>query len=84
MGLIRFIQAHNRNKELRKTRELEEQKLAVMENKELNEVRDSVQLENREMNKLGNDDAVNMLNIRYAIGEITEAEYEKMKKKLEG
>ena len=83
MGLIRFIQAHNRNKELRKTRELEEQKLAVMENKELNEVRDSVQLENREMNKLGNDDAVNMLNIRYAIGEITEEEYEQMKKDLE-
>jgi uncharacterized membrane protein len=83
MGLIRFIQAHNRNKELRKTRELEEQKLAVMENKELNEVRDSVQLENREMNKLGNDDAVNMLNIRYAIGEITEGEYEQMKKDLE-
>ncbi len=51
MGLIRFIQAHNRNKELRKTRELEEQKLAVMENKELNEVRDSVQLENRERNE---------------------------------
>jgi len=83
MGLIRFIQAHNRNKELRKTRELEEQKLDVMENKELNEVRDSVQLENREMNKLGNDDAVNMLNIRYAIGEITEEEYEQMKKDLE-
>lgn len=38
MGLIRIVQSHNRNKELRKTRELEEQKLGVMQNR-LNEDR---------------------------------------------
>jgi len=30
------------------------------------------------------NDAMNILNIRYAKGEITEEEFEKMKKKLEG
>ena len=30
------------------------------------------------------DDAMNILNTRYVKGEITEEEYEKMKKKLEG
>ena len=52
MGLIRFVQEHNRNKELRKTRELEEQNLAVMENWELNGKSNRSQLENQEMRNL--------------------------------
>ena len=87
MGLIRFIQAHNRNKELRKTRELEDQKLAVIENWELNGKSNRAQLENQEMNKSTCDEtnkAIQHLKMRYAIDEITEEEYEKMRKKLEG
>ena len=86
MGLIRFVQEHNRNKELRKTRELEEQKLAVMENWELNGKSNRAQLENQEMNKSTSDEtnkAIQHLKMRYAIDEITDEEYEKMMNKLE-
>jgi len=86
MGLIRFVQAHNKNKELRKTRELEEQNLAVMENWELNGKSNRAQLENQKMNKSTSDEtnkAIQHLKMRYAIDEITEEEYEKMKNKLE-
>lgn len=86
MGLIRFVQAHNKNKELRKTRELEEQNLAVIENWELNGKSNRAQLENQKMNKSTSDEtnkAIQHLKMRYAIDEITEEEYEKMKNKLE-
>ena len=86
MGLIRFIQAHNRNKELRNARELEEQKLDAMDNWEFNGKSNRAQLGNREMNKSTSDEtnkAIQHLKMRYAIDEITEEEYENMKKKLE-
>ena len=62
MGLIRFVQAHNRNKELRKTRELEEQKLSVMEHGELNNVRDRLSSEDRRCPNCGRSIP---LNARY-------------------
>ena len=86
MGLIRFVQVHNRNKELKKTRESEEQKLAVMENWELNGKSNRAQLENQEMSKSTCDEtnkAIQHLKMRYAIDEITDEEYEKMMNKLE-
>jgi len=87
LGLIRFVQAHNRNKESRKARELAEQKLDVMEDWEFNGKSNRAQLRNREMNKSTSDEtnnAIQHLKMRYVIDEITEEEYEKMKKKLEG
>ncbi|MCK5259088.1 MAG: hypothetical protein KAJ69_06160 [Thermoplasmatales archaeon] len=40
MGLIRFVQAHNRNKELKGMRQLKEQELAIIENKEISDIVD--------------------------------------------
>jgi len=73
MGLIRFVQAHNRNKELKEMIKLKEQELAVIENKEISDVREEIK-----------NDEYEVLRMRFAKGEITEEEYEKMKKKLEG
>ena len=39
MGIIRFIQAHNRNKELKGMRRLKEQELDVLERRDLSRVR---------------------------------------------
>jgi|APFre7841882654_1041346.scaffolds.fasta_scaffold08638_6 hypothetical protein len=39
MGLIRFVQTHNRNKELKNMRKLKEQELDVLEHKELDEMK---------------------------------------------
>ena len=86
MGLIRFIQAHNRNKELRNARELEEQKLDAMENWEFNGKSNRAQLGNREMNKSTSDEtnkAIQHLKMKYAIDEITEEEFEQMKRDIE-
>jgi hypothetical protein len=74
MGLIRFMQAHNRNKELKNTRQLKEQELDILEHKELNEVRKTSEAE---------DEAPNILRSRYAKGEITKEQYERKKKDLE-
>ena len=68
MGLIRFVQAHNRNKELKEMRKLKEQELAVMERKETSEVRNESKVDEYEI-----------LRMRYAKGEITEEEYTRMK-----
>ena len=86
MGLIRFVQAHNTNKELRKTRELEEQKLAVIENWELNGISNRAQLRNREINGIRScetNKAIQHIRMRYVIDEITEEEYKQMKKDIE-
>ena len=86
MGLIRFVQAHNRNKELRKARELEEQKLDAMENWEFNGKSNRAQLGNKEMNKSTSDEtnkAIQHLKMRYAIDEITEEEYDHFIQQLE-
>jgi len=40
MGLIRFVQARNRNKELKGMRQLKEQELAIIENKEISDIVD--------------------------------------------
>ena len=72
MGLIRFVQAHNRNKELKEMRKLKEQELAVIENKEISDVREEIK-----------NDEFEVLRMRFAKGEITEDEYDKMKKILE-
>lgn len=118
MGLIRFVQSHNRNKELKNMRKLKEQELDILEHKELNEVRkDSeaecdlcgklkntkymkvLHLDGEELflcEKCGNqvtgkskkiseteDDALKVLKLRYAKGEITKEDYEQMKKDIE-
>lgn len=72
MGLIRFIQAHNRNEELKNMRQLKEQELAVIENKELNEVSSNLET-----------DEYKILRNRFAKGEISQEEYEKMKEILD-
>ena len=72
MGLIRFAQAHNRNKELKNMRRLKEQELAVLEHKEINETKKGSEL-----------DAKEIIKIRYAKGEITKEQYEKMKRDFE-
>ena len=72
MGLIRFVQAHNRNKELKEMIKLKEQELAVIENKEISDVREEIK-----------NDEYEVLRMRFAKGEITEEEYDKMKKILE-
>lgn len=72
MGLIRFVQAHNRNKELKNMRQLKEQELAVIENKELNDVSSNLET-----------DEYKILRNRFAKGEISQEEYEKMKEILD-
>ncbi len=39
MGIIRFIQAHNRNKQLKGMRQLKEQELDILEQRELRDIR---------------------------------------------
>ena len=134
MGLIRFVQAHNRNKELKGMRRLKEQELDVLENREWNDTRkpfvsrtmnkykqrnkDSPMAECESCEDLFNteglevyyvdgkelylceecwkkvnektkeitkteDEAINVLRLRYAKSEITKEGFEQMKKDLE-
>ena len=72
MGLIRFAQAHNRNKVLKEMRKLKEQEPATLEQKELNDTKKESEI-----------DAKEIIKIRYGKGEITKEEYEEMKKDFE-
>ena len=72
MGLIRFVQAHNRNKELKGMRQLKEQELDVLENRERNQTETNIKL-----------DEYQILRKRYAKGEISSEEYDKMKEVLD-
>jgi len=134
MGLIRFIQAHNRNKELKGMRQLKEQELDVLENRERNDTRKSFDRrtmhEYKQINEESTmaecescedlfssdalevydvdgkelylceecgkkvvektkettkteDEALNVLRLRFAKGEITKEEFKQMKKDLE-
>jgi len=133
MGLIRFIQAHNRNKELKGMRQLKEQELDVLENREWNDTRKPSVSRNMNEHKQRNqdssmaecescedlfssdalevydvdgkelylceecwkkvnektkeitkteDEAIKVIKLRYAKGEITKEEFEEMKKNL--
>lgn len=63
MGLIRFIQAHNRNKEIKNIRRLKEQELDVLEHKEVNEVRKDSEAECELCGKLKNTRYMKVFNV---------------------
>ncbi len=49
MGLIRFIQTHNRNKELKNMRKLKEQELDILERKEISDVKKESEVNTKEI-----------------------------------
>jgi hypothetical protein len=112
MGLIRFIQDHNRNKELKGIRQAQEHKvyhssvdkycqrcgkpkgfeqfyLVTKGNKSLDvceRCADEIDNDDEGSNKkndMAEDEALKILKLRYAKGEITKEQFELMKKDLE-
>jgi len=63
MGLIRYTQAHNRNKELKNMRKLKEQELDILKRKEISDVKKESEIDPKEITKR-----------RYAKGEKTKKE----------
>jgi len=112
MGLIRFIQDHNRNVELKKMRQTQEKRvyhspvkeecqmcgkpkgfdqfyLVTKGSRSLNvceQCADEIEKEDKGSNKktvVTEDEALKVLKLRYAKGEVTKEQYEQMKKDLD-